>query len=190
MKIKTILYLAGILVLASLVISVNTLASKLKKQRQENARIEANNLSLLDDLQVNKTLYLTAKEVVGRISRERDSLAAALKIKPKQVETIVQVFNTEVIHDTVPVPVQVVGIDSWRIQDSGDCFKWEANATRRGDSLDVERTKFEYNNRTVQTYYRERPQKFLGIRFGKWVYKTRTSSDCGDTRTETVHFIK
>jgi hypothetical protein len=113
-----------------------------------------------------------------------------LKIKPKQVEKIVyvDVFT----HDTikVPVPAEITGPDRWKITDTGKCFKWSANAFKQGDSLKIQRTLFEYNNRTTEVYYRKRPHKFLFIHYGKWQYISEISSECGQPVQKTFNFIK
>lgn len=190
MKLKTGLTLAGILGILALVALVNLQRSRIKSLRSDVARDEKNIRDLLQDNQVQRELYLTSRQVVGRIARERDSLAEVVKVKPKQIETIVTITNT--IRDTIPVPVPVYPDlpDTWRISDRDNCFKWEGVARLVGDSLGVTRTSYESTNRTVSTFYRERSRRILGIPFGKWIYKHKTASDCGETREETIHFIK
>lgn len=189
-KIKTYLIIAAFLFLAAAVITVNVQAKKLIKLRADNFRLEGNQFSLMSDARQQTNLYLKEHEVTGRLKRSRDSLAAALKVKPKQIEKIVYIDNST--HDTIPkeVPVYMTGTGGWKITDGNDCFKWSANAFLRGDSLKVERILFENNNRITQTFYRKRPYRFLFIKYGKWNYLQKISSTCGSSTIETFNFSK
>ena len=156
----------------------------------ENSRLAINNRQLQDgSLQVT-TLLIKEKEVTGHLKRERDSLAAALEIKPKQITSIVYINNR--ITDTVKVtvPVIIAGINEWKILDSGDCFKWSANAFLKGDSLRIERTSYEGFNITTETFYRKRRYKFLFIPYGKYQNFQAVSSDCGISSIKTFNFTK
>jgi len=165
-------------------------SNKIAKQKADIERIEANNFQLMSDNKQQTTLYLTQKEITGKLRLKTDSLAKALKIKPKQIEKIVEVTNT--IHDTVimPVPVTIIGKDKWKITDRGDCFKWSADAFKIGDSLKINRTSFEYNNKTTEVFYRERPFRFLFIKYGKWVYKEKIDAQCGNSTEIVFNFVK
>jgi hypothetical protein len=59
-----------------------------------------------------------------------------------------------------------------------------------GSEIKGERQLFEYNNKTVQTFYKVRPHKILFIRFGKWVYKQKIDSECGEVSIQTINFTK
>jgi hypothetical protein len=165
-------------------------SNKIAKQKADIERIEANNFQLMSDAHQQTTLYLTQKEITGQLKRQCDSLAKALKIKPKQIEKIVEVTNT--IHDTVrvSVPVTITGKDTWKITDKGDCFIWSADAFKIGDSLKINRTSFEYDNKTTEVFYRERPFRFLFIKYGKWVYKEKIDAKCGNSTEKVFKFIK
>lgn len=162
---------------------------KYRAERTERERIERNQEQLLSDARQQTELFLREKEVTGRLKRERDSLAAALKIKPKQVQKIIYIDNST--HDTIPVPVPVyiTGPDKWKITDGNECFKWAANAFREGDSLKIQRTLFEYDSRTTQTFYKKAPHIWF-IRTGKWKYYQQISSTCGSTTIQTFNFTK
>jgi hypothetical protein len=185
-------YLYGGFALFFLILAAETYfqSNKISKLKVDNARIEANNLQLMSDARQQSTLYLKEKEVTGQLKRDRDSLAKALKIKPKQIEKIVTVTNTIIDTVKISVPVTIEGVDKWKIRDKGDCFKWQGNAFKQGDSLRVERTAFEYSNKTTETFYRERPHKFLFLRFGKWVYKEKIDSQCGSSTEKVFNFIR
>lgn len=190
MKIKTI----GILILAAFfvaaVVTANIQAKRIKALKSDNARLDNNNYQLMAENRTQTNLFLMQKEVMGKLKAERDSLSKALKIRPKQIEKIIYIDNST--HDTIKinVPVVISGLDKWKITDGNECFKWAANALKQGDSLKVERTLFEYDNRITQTFYRERPHKFLFIKYGKWINKQRIEATCGDTKIQTFNFIK
>jgi hypothetical protein len=190
LKFKYYFIAAAVLILLAGVATIKIQADKIKKRNAEIARLAENNEQLMANNAQTTTLYLTEKEVTGRLKTERDSLAAAVKVKPNQITKIVYVDN--ITHDTirVEVPVAIVGKSAWKISDSGECFKWAANALLKGDSLSVQRTLFEYNNRITQLFYRKRPHKFLFIRYGPWENFQQVSSECGSTTLKTFNFLR
>jgi len=189
-NLKFYLILAGVLFLATAVISVNILTKKVKAQKAEIARVQGNNAQLMGENLQKTTLVLKERELTGKVLAERDSLAEALKIRPKQITKIVT--TTVIQKDTVikKVPVYISGQNFWKIKDSGPCFVWQANAFILDDSLSVNRTLFSYNNKTTDVYFKERPHKFLFIRYGKWQYKQKIDSECGGISTKEIQFIK
>jgi hypothetical protein len=162
----------------------------IKKLRANNIRMNGNIDQLLQDNAQQTALVLTQSEVTGKIKRERDSLAKALQIRPKQIEKIVYIDNST--HDTIriSVPSIITGQDTWKIQDSTKCFKWAANAFKQGDELKITRTLFEYDNRITQTFYRKRPYKFLFIKYGKWQNLQKIESECGQNTVKQFTFIR
>ena len=189
-NIKYYLIGAGILFVLGLIVTVKIQSNAIQKRNANITRLELNYNSLMDDNNFQTDLVLKKNEVIGQIKRERDSLAKELKIKPKQVEKIITVTNS--IHDTVKiaVPAKIIGKNEWNIRDSSECLKIAYDAKLQGDSLIVKRELLEYNNQTVETFYRVRPHKFLFIHFGKWIYKEKIDSKCGETSEKNVTFVK
>ena len=188
-KIKYYLIGIAVLFLISTIVIVNIQSQIIKKRNAEIVRIGNNNYQLMADNRNITNLNLVEKEVNGRLKIERDSLAASLKIKPKSIEKIISIDNST--HDTVKVPVSanIIGPDKWRIADKGDCFKWQGNAFKQGDSLKIQRTLFEYSNRTIQVFYKTAPH-FWFIRTGKWQYLQKIESECGQTTLQSFTFLK
>lgn len=189
-KLKLYLIIGAIIIVASAFVTANILIKQNKKLKSEIERVQGNNFQLMAENRHQTTLFLTEKELTGKLSSERDSLAKALKIRPKQITKIV--YIDVVTRDTIKVPVYVTitGKDTWKLADGNECFKWAANAFKQGDSLKIDRTLFEYSNKTTETYYKERPRKFLFIKFGKWIYKADIKSECGEPVQKTINFIK
>lgn len=187
---KKYLILIAILFVITCVVTINLQSKKIKRQKENIERIESNNFQLLSDSRQQTELFLKEKEVTGRIKRERDSLALIIKIKPKFITKIVTIDNS--IHDTipVPVPVKITGKNEWMIRDSTECLKIVYNAKLTEDSLIVKREFLEYDNNPIQVFYRERPHKFLFIKFGKWQYKQVVKTKCEEPRIETINFVK
>jgi hypothetical protein len=171
-------------------ITINIQIKSIKRLRADNIRMNQNIDQLMQDNAQQTALVLTEREVTGKIKRERDSLAKALQIRPKQIEKIVYIDNST--HDTIRinVPSIITGQDAWKIQDSTKCFKWAANALKQGDELKITRTLFEYDNRITQTFYRKRPYKFLFVKYGKWQNLQRIESECGENTVKQFTFIK
>ena len=190
-KIKAILIGVAVLFVMGLLITVSVLRSKKIKLETENARLEFNNFQLMRDNDTQIVLYLKEKEVSGKLKRERDSIAASLKIKPKQIEKIIYQTNTIIDTFKVEVPVYLTTKNFWKISDTiNKCTIYNADLRLVKDSLYLTRTGFYYNNKATEAYYKKRSRSFLGIKFGKWIYHKELSSECGKTQQTTFNFIK
>lgn len=189
MKIKTILIGSAIVFVIILFATISIQIEKIKKQKAEIIRLGENNYQLLADRNNNMTLYLKEKEVTGRLKHERDSMAEALKIKPKTINRIVYIDNY--IHDTVKisVPVERLGKNEWMLRDSTKCLKYASKLILKGDSLTAQRQLFEYTNRTTEIYYRKARHIWF-IRIGKWTNFVQIDSDCGTIQKKTFDFIR
>jgi hypothetical protein len=189
MKLKTYIY-AAIAVFFLALLAENRIQSvRIKKQKADIARIEENNLQLMADVNSQMVLNLTQKEVTGKLKAQRDSLAKAFKTRPKEITKIVE--TKIVVHDTVKVKVfvQSTGKDYWTIKDGDKCWKWEADAYLWDDSLNINRTLFEYSNKTTSVFYRKAPHIWF-IRIGKWKNFENISSECGQSSVKTFNFSK
>jgi len=189
-KFKFYLYGLVILILVAGFFTIKYLVKENQKYRSDNYRLESNQFQILSDATQQTELYLKQKEVTGRIKKERDSLALIVKVKPKFIEKIITIDNST--HDTIPVSVPVNNIDKnvWMLRDSSKCWKYASKLILEGSEIKGERQLFEYNNKTVQTFYKVRPHKILFIRFGKWVYKQKIDSECGEVSIQTINFTK
>jgi len=185
-------YLIGlvILILIAGFFTIKYLVKENQKYRSDNYRLESNQFQILSDVTQQTELYLKQKEVTGRIKRERDSLALIVKVKPKYITKVIT--ETVTIKDTVfkEVSTTLISKGMWNISDSDKCFLWQAKAVLKNDSLLVNRTLFNYENKTTEIYWRERPHKFLFIKYGKFVNYQKKSSDCGSVQTKIFNFIK
>ena len=190
-KVKTYLIIAGVLIVLSLAVTNYLNHKKYLKEKADRIRLENNQAQLLAEKLAQIELNLKQKEFISSLSSENDSLLKALQIKPKTVVKYVE--RTSVIHDTVTreVPVYVTGYRQWHIKDSGQCWKWEAEAYLIDDSLRIDRTLFDYQNLTTDVFFRKRVFKlwFIEIYSGKEIVQ-KTSSECGDVTTKTVNVIK
>jgi hypothetical protein len=189
-NLKLYFYAFVALFLIGAVVTINIQKNKIEKRDAEIDRITRNNYELMNDRDNQVELVLKEKEVSGKIKIERDSLAVLYSIKPKFITKIVTIDNYTRDTVKIEVPVTIIGKDTWNITDSGNCFKWAGNALKIGDSLKVERTLFEYNNKTTQTFYKKRPYKFLFIKYGKWDYVQKIDSECGENKIQNITFTK
>jgi len=189
-NIKLILIGIAVLFFATAIVTVNIQAKKIKERDKEIARIQLNNIQLMAENKQKTTLVLKERELTGKVLAERDSLAERLKIRPKEILKVIT--ETIIQTDTVikKVPVYIAEQNFWKIKDAGPCFKWQADAFLKDDSLSVNRTLFSYSNKTTDVYFKERPRKFLFIRYGKWQYKQKIDSECGGISTREIQFIK
>jgi hypothetical protein len=190
-KIKNYLIIAGVLFVAALSVT-NYLNHKMfLREKAERIRLENNQAQLLAEKQTQIELNLTQSEYISSLSSENESLLKQLQIKPK---TVVKFVEREVIiKDTVvkEVPVKVTGKDYWHISDKGKCWIWEADAYLWNDSLKINRTLFDQQNKISDVFYKKRVFKlwFIEIYSGKKIIQ-QTSSECGEVSTKTVQVIK
>ena len=190
-KIKNYLIIAGVLIVLSLAVTNYLNHKKYLREKADRIRLEDNQAQLLAEKQTQIELNLKQKEFLSSLSCEKDSLLKALQIKPKTVVKYVE--RTSVIHDTVTkkVPVYISGYRQWHIKDSGQCWKWEADAYLIDDSLRINRTLFDYKNTTTDIFTKKLKFKFLFIKIysGKEVIQ-KSSSECGSETTKTVNVIR
>jgi hypothetical protein len=172
------------------IFQLNQKQKRLQFANSEKQRYFNNWIASQKEVANNSVQVYRQKEITGNLRLQIDSLGKILKVKPKEIEKIVE--KTITIRDTirVPVPVQPNGQDSWLITDVGKCFKWEGDVYLRDDSLKVWRSSFDYHNKTTDVFYRKRPKHFLFIKFGRWQNLHETSSECGEVITKEFNFLK
>jgi hypothetical protein len=181
-------YFIGFVILCfvSLVVQNRLQRKSIDRQNERIGRLTSNIDQLLQE-NVNQTsLILTQKEVTGKVKRERDSLAKALQITPKQV--VKYVDRVIIQRDTVvkEIPVIVTGDHKWSFIDNGDCYVYKADVFYTNDTIHVKKTGFSYTNKIVDVFYWKR--RFWI--FSKKKYFQETSQSCGSSSTKSVTFIK
>lgn len=102
---KLLKYITGVLFVFLLILAWQglQLKNKLDKARTEIERLKDNQAQLLASRAQDQALILTQKELTGKVLAERDSLAKALKIRPKEVIKFVDRIVKETNTDTVEV---------------------------------------------------------------------------------------
>jgi len=153
------------------------------KERWQSNYFEANKLAT-----ENKNIVLTQKEFLRLRDKRISRLIDSLKIKPKTITKYVDRVIIQKETDTVEVPVQYIGENTYKIKDKGLCYVWEGNILTSGESvLNVTKTLFEYKNEFKDIFHWKQKGKFL---FWKTYYKDKieqtTSVKCGDVETRTV----
>ena len=187
-KIGISLAIAGVLAIILLVLALRFANRKIDNLQDDNDRLLANQNDLIEDNINERKLILNYRELVGDLKVKIENLTDSLSLRPKEIIKVEYVIQKE--YDTIPVPVDVnpVQNNSWLVTDTGKCHIWEGIAELQDDDLEVERTKFEYHNKTTEVYYRKRKHKFWFIRWGKWVNYHKINPTCGEVRTETFEF--
>jgi len=165
------------------------LKNKLDKARTEIERLKDNQVQLLAARAQDQTLILTQRELTGKVLAERDSLAKALQIRPKEVIRYVDRVIIETIRDTVEVESTFLQNMTWHLTDGDKCWRWEADAKLNDLDLDVNRTLFDYRNKSTEVYWWQR-RRFLGLRIGRKDYYQRVLPECGDISTRSIEIRK
>lgn len=152
-------------------------------------RLTGNVDQLLNENADYTTLNLTLKELDKRRSKEVDSLAKLLKVKPRWIEKTITITNT--IRDTVKVPVLVTNPykNVWILRDSTECFKYASKLIIDGSVISANRELLEIDNTIIPVFYKDAPHIWF-IRTGKWRYLFEVKSKCGVNKTETITFVK
>lgn len=185
---KIVKYIIGGLVLFLLILAYQNWrqAAKIERQIAEILRLQKNQEQLIAENQHQTNLILTQKEVTGKVKRERDSLAKALKIRPKQIIKYVDRIVKDTHIDTVSVMVTPYDGVSWKLTDADECMIWEGDAKLDGLNLGVERTKFEYTNKIVETYYWTQKRLLWLIPLEKKQYYQDVKQTCGESYINSV----
>jgi len=165
------------------------LKNKLDKARSEIERLKDNQVQLLASRAQDQALILTQRELTGKVLAERDSLAKALKIRPKEVIKFVDRIVKETNTDTVEVESTFLQNMTWHLADGDQCWKWEADAKLNDFDLDVTRTLFDYRNKSTEVYWWQR-RKFIGLRIGRKDYYQKVLPECGDILTRSIEIKK
>ena len=183
-KLYGILILVGFLAVA--VVGYNVQQKTIKRLRDKNERLTQNMESLLDDNANLEHLRLSKDEVIGNIKRERDSLAEALKIRPKQIIRYIDRVITQ--HDTIikEIPVKVVNDTTWLLNDSERCWDYKANVVLSDNLLSAKRLEFSYHNSIVDVFYWRRTFPIIG----KKKFYQDSKPSCGSVSTKEIEFIK
>jgi hypothetical protein len=189
-RIITWIRIAGAVAILVLILAWRLEHKARVKAQNDRDREQENTAQLMASNQQYQHILLTTKEALQIKDLKLDSLAKALKVKPKQIERI-QV-EIQIQHDTIKVPVQVapIGKDRWQISDQEKCWSWKGRAELHGDSLVVTREDFTYTNKTTNTFYRMRTRHFLFFRVGPKKSFMKSSSDCGQETMTEITFIK
>jgi hypothetical protein len=188
---KLLKYITGGLFVFLLILAFQAwrLQSQVDKAKQEIKRLEDNQAQLLASKAQDQALILTQRELTGKVLAERDSLAKALKIRPKEVIKFVDRIVKETNTDTVEVESTFLQNMTWHLADGDQCWKWEADAKLNDFDLDVTRTLFDYRNKSTEVYWWQR-RKFLGLRIGRKDYYQRVLPECGEILTRSIEIKK
>ena len=189
---KTKAIIIGVIVLLffSMGVTIQTLSRKYQQEKADRERLWQNNLALTaQNLQHKKVIY-TKNEFMRILSDSLKKTLDDLAIKPKTVTKIVERVVIDRVTDTIKVPVTPTSDLTWSISDTDKCWIWKAELEMIDDYPEIERTLFEYRNKTMDYFYSYRPHKFLCIRYGKKQIKQITVPECGEATEKIIEVIK
>lgn len=162
---------------------------KLVRARADNIRYEYNQQQLLDQAERYKRLAVTRAQLLEGMTVRQDSLIRALKIKPKQIERVVERHHYHI--DTVPEIVYIAALKEgdYPFIDKSTCFTF-GGSIKVTDSLQLTVDRREYHNRTTEIAYLEREKKILFIRYGPWRAKLHIDNECGEDLVKELTVVK
>jgi len=199
LTLKQFIYIGVAALIIGLGVWGNLMRKAYLRQSASNVRLTNNQEQLLDQVNNYMRLTLTQKEMLASITVEQDSLISLLKIKPKQIERIVERIHIEI--DTTGRTQLLASKDSllqvirakldkdYPFVDNEGCFTFAGNV-KVSDGLSLEVTRREYLNRSTEIAYIEREKKFLFIRYGKWQGKLFVDNECGSDLIKELDIIK
>ena len=199
LTLKQYIYIGIVILITSLSVWGNYNRKQYLKEKAKSERLAYNQDQLLDQVNQYMRLTLTQKEMLASITIEQDSLIRLLKIKPKQIERIVERIHIEV--DTTERTQLLASNDSlqkvirerlnreYPFLDQEGCFTFAGNV-KISDGLSLEVTRREYINKSTEIAYIEREKKFLFIRYGKWQGKLFIDNECGTDIIKELDIIK
>ncbi len=199
LTLKQYIYIGIAILIIGLTFWGNLMQKKYEKEKAKNERLAYNQDQLLNQVNDYMRLTLTQKEMLANITLEQDSLIRLLKIKPKQIERIVERVHFEI--DTTGKAQMLASNDSllqvirarlnknYAFVDHEGCFTFAGNV-KVGEGLSLEVIRREYLNRSTEIAYIEREKKFLFIRYGKWKGKLFVDNECGNDLVKELDVIK
>lgn len=154
-------------------------------EKAEKERVKENQENLMKENKDLVVLNLRKDEITGKIKRERDSLADALEIKPKQIIKYVDRWITKI--DSVPkyIPLEKPNDSTYFLSDKGDCFTYEAMIVLENDSMRFVRLLHKEENKLTETFY-----WYRNWLLGKKKFTQVTTAKCGETTTLEINILK
>lgn len=196
MSVKAYIVIAMILIVAGMGITIHIQTKQLKKLNERADRLEQNQTELLSNSQ-NYLIRADLREFKQIITPLIDSILDELKVRPKNVERIVERYHYHsdtIIRVHEPEPIEKAGKRIYPFLDTTQCFTFGGHIElRKPDEtimglqalvpemkpvLEVNRR--EYHNKAIDVYYKRRKHKFWFIRWGEWIYERHTQNTCGD----------
>jgi len=199
LTLKQYIYIGIAVLIFGLGVWGNQMRKGYLREKARNERLSRNQEQLLDQVNNYMRLTLTQKEMLASITKEQDSLIRLHKIKPKQIERIVERLHIEI--DTTEKIQLLASNDSlqkvirekldreYPFLDQAGCFTFAGNV-KISDGLSLEVTRREYTNKSTEIAYIEREKKFLFIRYGKWQGKLFIQNECGSDVVRELDIIK
>jgi len=184
-------------ILLILIIALSTCLYFTYKQMRANHKDSIRWENNYDQAQSNiERIKLDYNEFKDLKTNEIDSLLKVIKVKPKQVETIIKIETFYTNTDTIYLDInKSTDINSFEFKESIDCLEIEGfiHTGIINDPI-VALTKTIYNNEIDYiAYWSRRQWRFLGIKtriFGKKIAKLEVINKCGDLKVKQIDIIK
>jgi len=182
------------IIILILIIALGLVFNKMRDNRDDAIRWEHNYEQSSDTI---SRINVTLREFKKTSKATNDSLLKALKIKPKQIETIITIHSEYNNVDTTHITLNKVDSTSKThyFMESIDCVEIGGIVITEYDSEpELIITNISYTNDIDYiAYWKRRQWKFLGIKtrlFGKKLGELEVSSECGNIELHQIDIIK
>lgn len=199
MKSKLTIYGIIALLLFTLMATSVHYRQKYLQEKADKIRLSHNQQQLLDEGNQYKRVIVTLKELNQSLTHAQDSLLQELKIKPRQVERIVErehyAIDTTVTrfllatNDSLKRVIEEKIHRDYDFADTSGCFVF-AGSVSIDNGLQLIISNREYLNHSTEIAYLEREKKFWFIRYGPWSAKMFIDNDCGSDIVKEIKVLR
>jgi hypothetical protein len=193
MRLKTILIIAGAVLVVGLAIWFNALITQNKILKADKLRLENNQDQLLQENAKVTQLDLSLKEFRSSMSRKIDSILKVTEIASKQVKTVTEIHNYYT--DSSRVIIQPASVISktdttYPFIDTKGCIGIEGVLMSKKNVPSLILTKKTYSGDIALIGYWQRPKKFWFIKYGKKENTIQAFPECGNVIVKKIEIVK
>jgi hypothetical protein len=193
MKIKTILFIAGAVLLFGFAVWFNALITQNKILRADKLRLQTNQDQLLQENAKVTQLELSLKEFRSSMSGKIDSILKVAEIAAKQVKTVTEIHNYYIDSSRTviqPAPVISKSDTTYPFVDQKGCIGVEGILMSKKNVPSLILTKKIYSGDIALIGYWQRPHKFWFIHYGKKENIIQAFPECGNVIVKKIDIVK
>lgn len=162
-------------------------------ERADKVRLQENQAQYLAEKSDFVLLKQSLKEFKETMPSVIDSALKANKIKPKNVERVIErhyYYRDTTYKSHAPEPVITDKDTTYPFVDVSKCITITGFMQLHNKEPVLTITERQISNNSIDIVHLEREKKFLWWRVGRWKGKLQTINDCGETTTKEVEIVR